>query len=175
MSTLYTIGYEGTDIDRFVATLKSVGVAVVADVRAIALSRKKGFSKTALRTRLNSEGIDYLHFVALGDPKPGREAARAGKYAEFHRIYEKHLQTAASKSALKELELAAKASSVCLLCFEKEAETCHRTNVAKRLKSRGLDVANLIGDDPNRYAQRAPAIPRRHASKGDAKSQPEVR
>ncbi len=51
MSIVYTIGYEGTDIDRFVSTLKAVGVEVVADVRAIALSRKKGFSKTALKQR----------------------------------------------------------------------------------------------------------------------------
>jgi hypothetical protein len=41
MTTLYTIGYEGTDIDRFVATLKAVGVHLLADVRALPLSRKR--------------------------------------------------------------------------------------------------------------------------------------
>src|SRR5690606_32675421 len=45
MSIVYTIGYEATDIDRLVATLKAVGVRRLADVRAVALSRKKGFSK----------------------------------------------------------------------------------------------------------------------------------
>jgi uncharacterized protein (DUF488 family) len=77
MTTVYTIGYEGTDIDKMLATLKAVGVDVLADVRAVALSRKKGFSKTALRTRLEAEGIAYAHFVELGDPKAGRGAARA--------------------------------------------------------------------------------------------------
>src|SRR5690606_21613376 len=80
MSIVYTIGYEGTDIDRFVATLKAVGVRRLADVRAVALSRKKGFSKKSLAARLEAEDIEYLHFQALGDPKPGREAARAGQY-----------------------------------------------------------------------------------------------
>jgi hypothetical protein len=47
--TLYTIGYEGADVDRFLATLADAGVATVADVRAVALSRKKGFSKNQLR------------------------------------------------------------------------------------------------------------------------------
>ena len=77
MTTVYTLGYEGTDIDKVVATLQAVGVKVLADVRAVALSRKKGFSKNALRTRLEAEGIAYVHLVELGDPKPGREAARA--------------------------------------------------------------------------------------------------
>ena len=51
MNMVFTIGYEGTDIERFIATLKIVDVKVLADVRAVALSRKKGFSKNALRTR----------------------------------------------------------------------------------------------------------------------------
>ncbi len=81
MSVVYTIGYEGTDIDRFVATLKAVGVRRLADVRALALSRKKGFSKRSLAARLKAEGIDHIHLVGLGDPKTGREAARAGASA----------------------------------------------------------------------------------------------
>ena len=67
MSVIYTIGYEGTDIDRCVATLKAVGVTVLADVRAVAVSRKKGFSKNGLRERLEAEGITYVHLVELGD------------------------------------------------------------------------------------------------------------
>jgi uncharacterized protein (DUF488 family) len=51
VNVVYTIGYEGTDIDGFVATLKAVGVKTLADVRAIALSRKKGFSKMSLPAR----------------------------------------------------------------------------------------------------------------------------
>src|SRR5690606_1075350 len=80
MSVVYTIGYEGTDINRFVATLKAAAVKRVADVRAVALSRKKGFSKKSLSARLEAEGIEYLHFIDLGDPKPGREAAKAGLF-----------------------------------------------------------------------------------------------
>jgi uncharacterized protein (DUF488 family) len=51
MTTLYTIGYEGTDIDRFVATLKAVGVQLLADVRALPLSRKRGFSKNGAASK----------------------------------------------------------------------------------------------------------------------------
>lgn len=70
MNTVYTIGYEGTDIERFVQTLKAVGIEVLADVRAVALSRKKGFSKTALRNNLAEAGIEYIHLNALGTRSP---------------------------------------------------------------------------------------------------------
>ncbi len=59
MTTVFTIGYEGTDVDQIVAILRAVGVNVLADVRAVAVSRKRGFSKNALRSRLEAEGIAY--------------------------------------------------------------------------------------------------------------------
>ncbi|MFL4993855.1 MAG: DUF488 family protein, partial [Microvirga sp.] len=49
---VFTIGYEGADVDRFLTTLKDAGVGALADVRAVALSRKRGFSKSALRDAL---------------------------------------------------------------------------------------------------------------------------
>jgi uncharacterized protein (DUF488 family) len=105
MSVVYTIGYEGTDIDRFVATLKAIGVTVLADVRAVAVSRKKGFSKNGLRERLEAEGITYVHLVELGDPKAGRDAARARKFDEFRRVYSAHIKTADAVGALKVLDV----------------------------------------------------------------------
>jgi uncharacterized protein (DUF488 family) len=175
MSTVYTIGYEGTDIDKFVATLKAVGVHTLADVRAVALSRKKGFSKTSLKTRLEAEGISYIHLVQLGDPKPGREAARAGKYDEFRRVYATHLNSPETKGVLRALEATARAASICLLCFERDPKTCHRAIVADRLKTRGIEVVDLYGDDPGRYVRHASKLPRRHARQGDAQPQPEIR
>ncbi len=56
-SIIFTIGYEGADPERFVATLLEAGVTVLADVRAVALSRKRGFSKTALRNAVEGQGI----------------------------------------------------------------------------------------------------------------------
>src|SRR5690349_14439010 len=84
---VFTVGSEGADAARYLATLKSAGVAVLADVRAVALSRKRGFSKSALRDALAHEGIGYEHFIRLGTPKAGRQAARAGDAATMKRIY----------------------------------------------------------------------------------------
>jgi uncharacterized protein (DUF488 family) len=175
MNIAYTIGYEGTDIDTFVASLKAVGVNVLADVRAIALSRKKGFSKTALRTRLEAEGIAYIHFVELGDPRAGREAAKAGRHDEFLRVYDSHLNRAESKGALKILEETTRDNAVCLLCFERDPKACHRTIVAGRLKTSGIEVVDIYGDDPGRYVRHASKLPRRDARQSDAQSQQEIR
>ena len=93
MSVLFTVGYEGTDIERFVRTLKVAGVQQLVDVRAVPVSRKAGFSKKKLAARLAEEGIEYSHLVSLGDPRPGRDAARAGEFNLFRSIYEAHIRT----------------------------------------------------------------------------------
>jgi uncharacterized protein (DUF488 family) len=160
VSVIYTIGYEGTDIDRFVATLKAVGIKVLADVRAVAASRKKGFSKSALKARLEDEGITYAHFVDLGDPKPGRDAARAGRYEEFRQVYVGHLEGAEPQAALEGLSEIARETPTCLLCFERLPETCHRSILADRLVASGMEAVNLFGDDPDRYVRNAAKLPR---------------
>ena len=55
---LFTIGYEATTMGEFLDALKSAGVERVIDVRAVANSRRPGFSKTPLRNALAEVGID---------------------------------------------------------------------------------------------------------------------
>ena len=49
---LFTIGYEGEPQAAVIDRLKAAGVQVLADVRAVAASRRAGFSKTVLGTSL---------------------------------------------------------------------------------------------------------------------------
>ena len=143
--TLYTIGYEGLDIDRFVAALKEARVEVLADVRAVPISRKKGFSKNVLGSRLEADDIGYRHFVELGTPEPGRRAARAGNRAEFSRITEAHLDGVEAQAALAALAELAERQATCLMCFERDPEDCHRTFIASRLESSGMKIIHLGG------------------------------
>jgi len=174
MTVVYTIGYEGTDIERFVATLKTVGVKALADVRAVAISRKKGFSKSALRDRLEAEGIAYVHFVELGDPKPGREAAKAGKYDLFRRIYTKHLHGNISQESLRGLENTARQMPTALLCFERDPTVCHRSIVSDTLALSGIRVLHLYGDDPKRYVRNSSKLPRGNIGQGAASAKQEA-
>ena len=142
---IFTIGYEGADASRFLSTLKDEGVATLADVRAVALSRKRGFSKSALRDALAGQGIGYEHFISLGTPKEGRQAARAGDADLMRRIYgDEVLATEPAQEALRDLEALAQAQPVCLLCFERDPAHCHRRILAQRLGERGFECVDLM-------------------------------
>ena len=124
---IYTIGYEGTTMEEFLAALKGAGVERLIDVRALPLSRRPGFSKTALRGALEAAGIEYVHLKALGTPAEGRSAARAGRHDDLERIYAAQLELPeAIVQGAQMLELAAEKPSA-LLCFEREPEHCHRS------------------------------------------------
>ena len=102
MKPLATIGYEAATQDAVIDRLKAAGVEMLVDVRAVAASRRAGFSKTVLAASLAEAGIGYVHLRQLGTPKPGREAARKGRIAEMTAIFEEHLAEPAAQ-----LELAA--------------------------------------------------------------------
>jgi Protein of unknown function, DUF488 len=54
---LFTVGYEGRSIDELVDALPGAGVERLVDVRELPLSRRRGFSKTALGDALRRAGI----------------------------------------------------------------------------------------------------------------------
>lgn len=144
MDQISTIGYEGTSIEIFIETLLAAQISYLVDVRAVPVSRKKGFSKRQLEARLSKAGISYVSLKGLGDPKPGRDAARAGQYAEFRRIYRTHLQTDVAQADLNEAITLATKTNVCILCYEKNPTECHRSIVAGEMRRLGgLEVQHL--------------------------------
>jgi len=141
---LFTIGYEGEPQAAVIERLKAAGVRVLIDVRAVAASRRAGFSKTVLGASLNEAGIDYLHLRALGTPKAGRDAARRGRIDEMRAIFDGHMQEPASEAAFQSLKALAAEKPVALLCFEADHAGCHRAVLAERLaKEDGFEVINL--------------------------------
>lgn len=139
---IFTIGYEGTTVEEFLAALQDAGVKRVIDVRALPLSRRPGFSKSPLRAALEEAGIEYVHLKALGTPAEGRAAARAGRHADLERIYAGQLElTEAIAQSAQMLALAAEKPSA-LLCFEREPEHCHRTLLLNAV-AHGAEVVDL--------------------------------
>jgi uncharacterized protein (DUF488 family) len=131
--TIATIGYEGSDLESFIEALLVAEIEVLIDVREVALSRKKGFSKNGLRSALERNGISYLHLRGLGDPKEGRLAARSGDYDGFRRIFHQHLRTDEARSDLEKAKTLVKSAKICLMCFESDPLNCHRRIVAEKL------------------------------------------
>jgi len=139
MKKLFTIGYEGTAINDFIQELKKANVNVLLDVRELPMSRRKGFSKTALGNSLTKAGIRYQHEKKLGSPKKIRHQLREdGNYSRFFKSFGKHLS---EQSALLETLACELKGNVALMCYEKHHEECHRHSVANAL-------ADLLGKTP---------------------------
>jgi len=144
--TLYTIGYEGLNQKEFLSYLKKYNISVVADVRNLPLSRKKGFSKNALHDFLHSEHIDYINFRDLGADKKLRDQLKKnGNYELFFKEIRQSISN--HKEQLNEIkEMLCDGKNVALLCFEKNYEVCHRKIVAegvKEINANGLKIKHL--------------------------------
>jgi uncharacterized protein (DUF488 family) len=160
---IFTIGYEGASTDRFLKTLKAAGITRLLDVRELPLSRRQGFSKSALSTILERAGIDYQHERALGAPRRLRHRLREDKdlsryFAEFHEYL-------ATQGALLDVLARSLTGAVALLCYERNPAECHRSVVAaalaRRLKGR---VEDLHVHEPEQAPHAARAHPRQSVS-----------
>ena len=157
--TVFTIGYEGLDIEAFVTLLSQQGIDTVVDVRQLPLSRKPGFSKKALSSVLNLAGLAYVHMAELGCPKPVRDRYREdGNWAQYTAGFMRHLRM--QGPAIAELSRRVASSDCALLCYEADASFCHRSMVAAAVRDHcGANVRHLSARDarttnpaPNRLA-----------------------
>ncbi|MBM3529876.1 MAG: DUF488 domain-containing protein [Alphaproteobacteria bacterium] len=145
-TSLFTIGYEKATPEAVLSELKRAKVKLLIDTRAVAASRKPGFSKRQLAAGLDEKGIGYLHLQKLGTPAEGRQAARSGDMKTLWKIYNKHLKTPDAVEAMDELVSIVKSGQpVCLLCFERDPNCCHRSRIAEIVRERtGARVTDLV-------------------------------
>jgi uncharacterized protein (DUF488 family) len=143
---LFTIGYARhtptTLLDRLVAN----NVEVLIDVRELPLSRKAGFSKSALAKAAEHRGVEYRHFKSLGVPSRLRKERKLGEVdgREYLEAFRRILKT--QSDVLFDALGAVEEKLCCLLCLEENPGECHRTVVAEelqRMRPGGLDVVNL--------------------------------
>lgn len=140
---VYTIGYEGRTLNEFIGRLKSHGIQKIIDVRERPLSRKAGFSKTALGLRLEEEGIKYTHLRALGAPVNIRHEFKEGVSEKvFFENYRKYILEEVPEEliVLKE-QISSKRSA--LMCFELSYTECHRRMLADILQDLGYIVRHI--------------------------------
>jgi len=143
---IWTIGYEQATVPAVMKALREAGVEVLADVRALPLSRRPGFSKSALAANARDAGIEYVHFKALGTPAEGRAAARRNDHATLERTYEGQLELPEAIAAGARLADMASERKVALLCYEREAHGCHRTLLRQAILP-DFEVIDLIPVD----------------------------
>ena len=141
--TIFTIGYEGATVDELLGALERAGVRRLIDVRALPLSRRPGFSKSALAAALKERGIDYVHLKPLGTPKPGRDAAKKGDRATLEAVYAEQLALPEAQVAAAQMRVLAAELPSALLCFERDPHMCHRT-LLLAAEGDGAEVVDLM-------------------------------
>jgi len=143
---LFTIGYEQAKPAAVLKELKSAKIETLVDTRAVAASRRPGFSKKQLAASLRDAGIDYTHLQKLGTPAEGRAAARSGDIDRLWAVYDKHIKTKEAQTSLAELlSLIKSGKRVALLCYCRDPRTCHRSRIAANVSKRmRIDVKDLI-------------------------------
>lgn len=147
MSTILGIGYEGQSLDAFIAKLRLHGVEALVDVRLNAISRKRGFSKTALSEAVSAAGIEYVHMPALGNHRDNRSGYATTDTTEAHQARDRFrnaLTSDMASSALTELASLSRHRKIALFCFEADENHCHRQQVREalaRLVARDLITA----------------------------------
>jgi uncharacterized protein (DUF488 family) len=148
MATIFTLGYQQRSIDEFIEILRAQKISVLVDVRETAWSHKPGFSKTAFSHALAATGIEYVHARFAGNPKSLRRTAPTHhacleRYAAY--IDDSDYIVDAFDHLIKEMVSAGK--RVCLTCFERHADDCHRSIIADRWKRRGRRAVQHLAVD----------------------------
>jgi uncharacterized protein (DUF488 family) len=137
---LLTVGYERhRESASLVAELRAAGVERLVDVRELPLSRRRGFSKSALARALADAGITYEHERALGNPKPYRDLYKSGDVVAGRRAYTAHIRNG-SAWAVDWLGETLAEHRTCVLCVEHDHRVCHRDVIVDELRRRMPDL-----------------------------------
>ena len=132
---LFTIGYEGVSLEKYLCKLVSNNIHVLVDVRKNPLSMKFGFSKTLLKRYCESLGIKYVHVPGVGIESNKRKELNTQE--DYDKLFDDYRRTTLKKNieGQKEiLELLNRYNRIALTCFEANIHQCHRLHLSESLK-----------------------------------------
>ncbi|GHV86286.1 hypothetical protein AGMMS50230_18940 [Spirochaetia bacterium] len=140
---LFTIGYEGISIEKYINTLIQNDIRVLCDVRSNPLSRKFGFSKSNLRHYLKNINIEYIHIPELGIVSEKRQNLESD--ADYVHLFKNYGKSLSSKQEYLEkvYQLLSSKKRIALTCFEHDPEHCHRHVISKRI----AEIYNITTED----------------------------
>lgn len=132
---VFSIGYEGKDIDEFLDILIRNGIETVVDVRANPFSMKFQFIGSSLRPVLEKVGIEYRHIPELGIPGEKRSNLKSEEdYRKLFESYEARLKRELGLN-VDELVGLGKKKRMALLCFEADHKRCHRGVICRWMEA----------------------------------------
>jgi len=141
---IYTLGYEGSSVDGFLATLIRRGIERVIDVRNNPLSRRYGFSSKSLSSLCSRICVAYAHFPQLGIPPERRRGL--GSWSSYERLLDEYERVTLRDAldGIKQVAALMSEKPSVLVCFEAKHACCHRSRLAARLSElTGLPECHL--------------------------------
>ncbi len=144
MNELFTIGHSDHEQEHFLALLRPLGIAVVADVRSSPYSsRFPQFNREGLQAILRRVGVQY---VFLGN-ELGARRSEPECYVNGQAIYERIAETPSFKHGIHRVVQGATQMRLALLCAEKDPIDCHRAIlVCRYLKAAVPSISHIRGD-----------------------------
>jgi uncharacterized protein (DUF488 family) len=155
--TIATIGVYGFDKAGFLRALEAAGIDVLVDVRqrrGVRGSEYAWANSRRLQAALAEADVDYLHMKELAPTTAMREAqyredahrgegkrSRTTLAPVYCRLYTEQILDPADLSPLIEMTVD---RSPALLCVERNADACHRSLIAERLRLEAdVSIRNL--------------------------------
>lgn len=141
---VYTIGYEGLQVDGFLNILVQKGIRQIIDVRGHPVSRRYGFHKSTLSRLCGRLDIEYRHVPELGIPSESRAALlRPSDNEQMLDDYENAILPA-HKEAVSRIANWVRTQASVLVCMEADPRCCHRSRLAAQVaKNTELAVHDL--------------------------------
>lgn len=133
---LFTMGYEGCTLEKYIHRLITNDVHVLVDVRKNAFSMKYGFSKSILEKACKGVNIQYIHIPQLGIESEKRKELNT--QLDYDILFDDYERTTLKNNweyLLNVRSILDEKHRICLICFEKDPKQCHRTRIAKALMS----------------------------------------
>lgn len=131
MTSIISVGYERRTVNELISVLTEHGVEKLIDVRQAPISRKPGFSKSALNSRLAAVDIDYVHIKAAGNPHRKKKA----NVELCLRLYQGHLDE--HPEVLETVGAQFSDTPTAMLCYERSHASCHRSILLNELLQKG--------------------------------------
>jgi len=127
---IYTVGYEGSNIDEFLNTLLVRGLDGIVDIRRVPRSRVYGFHGKTLSKYLSDVGLEYLASPQLGIPSEKRRSLDSEHaMRRLLRAYRHDIQTSCM-AEVEELAGVMRERPLALMCMEADPARCHRSVLA---------------------------------------------
>ncbi len=140
---IYTIGYAGVDIDRFVQILKQKSISFLIDVRSLPKSKYfYKFNDNLLSKILANVDIKYENWKF----EFGARQDNSEFYTNNILDYEKFAQSQQFQYGISKIkQLESQDENICLMCAEIDPVNCHRAILCgKEIFANGMNVTHII-------------------------------